>query len=140
MPVRILFHSVKTNAEKLNLIYKISDAAYRNGQRLLIHVPTFQAAHYLDTFLWKSSEESFLPHVVSDMPTSEWIAITQQSEVNINRATRVLNLHVQTINFFDQLEEIHEIYDQTTAEKLNMTKQKIQAYEAKGLKIISPIL
>ena len=129
---RVIFYRVKENATKIQLICKKGEEAFSQEKRLLIAVPNFQAAQYIEELLWRNPRESFMPHVVTDTPTSEWIAITMQNEKNVNQATRLLNLCTTPSPFYEHIKEIYEFYDASLPEKGELSEQRLQYYTSKG--------
>lgn len=129
----IIFISVQNNASKLDLISTKSLESLQTKKRLLITTPNLRAANYIDLLLWKSPEDSFIPHIVSDMPTNEWIVITLQNQVNNNQASRIINLCNETSPLYSSVEEVYELYDETHPEKLQLSQQKLQFYKSLGL-------
>ena len=87
------------------------------------------------TLLWKLPADSFLPHVVSDTPTSEWIAITMQEQQNVNLADRLLNLCPTVLPLSTQVIEIFELYDESSAEKSEFSEKRIRDYQSRGITI-----
>ena len=92
VPIKVTFYRVKNNSAKIQLICRKAQEAFQYERRLLISVPNIEAAHYIDALLWKFPEESFMPHVIAETETQEWIAITSQEKHNINQAPHLLNL------------------------------------------------
>lgn len=132
---KVIFYRVKDNASKLGWISAKAREAYDHEKRLLIVVPNLQAAHYVDSLLWRMPEESFIPHVVTDMPTIEWVAITLQEQSNVNQATRLLNLCSGPTPLYGQMEEIFEIFDETSADKAALSQQRLRYYQEKGVSV-----
>lgn len=130
----IFFFKVKSNSAKLELICKKSVEAYEQKKRLLIFVPNLKSAHYIDRLLWHFSAESFVPHVVTDMPTAEWIAITLQNKINVNKASHILNLTGDISGIFEQIEEVFEVFDETSEEKTQQSREKIHLYQSREFK------
>lgn len=126
---------MKDNAAKIHLICTKVQEAFKQEKRLLITVPNFQAAQYIETLLWRVPPESFMPHVVADTATSEWIAITMQDQQNINQAARLLNLCPGAPLLFQQVEELYDLYDETHPQKIELSQQRLQFYQSKGLLI-----
>lgn len=127
---KVTFYSIRDNRDKIRLVSDKSIHAYRDAKRLLISVPNLQSAHYIDTLLWSTPPDSFLPHIVSDMPTTEWIAITLQNEINVNESPRVLNLSPRPC--FLPVEEIYEIFDESHPDKTLLSENKIRLYKEQG--------
>lgn len=107
--------------------------AFKQEKRLLIAVPNFQAAQYVETLLWKVPAESFIPHVVADTSTSEWVAITMQEQHNVNQAARLLNLCPTPSTLYQQISEVYEFYDETHPQKAELSQQRLQLYQSKGI-------
>jgi DNA polymerase-3 subunit chi len=124
---------VKDNSAKIHLICTKAQEAFKQEKRLLIAVPNFQAAQYIEALLWRVPAESFMPHVVADTPTSEWIAITMQEQHNVNQAIRLLNLCSIPSALHQQVAEVYELYDETHPQKTKLSEQRLQFYQSKGL-------
>lgn len=124
---------MKDNSAKIHLICTKAQEAFKQEKRLLITVPNFLAAQYIESLLWRTPSDSFMPHVVADTPTTEWIAITMQDQLNVNQASRLLNLCPTPSALYQQVNEIFELYDETHPEKVELSKQRLQFYQSKGL-------
>jgi DNA polymerase-3 subunit chi len=132
--IKVTFYKIKDNAAKLRWICRKTEEAYEWEKRLLIYVPSQEAGHYIDTLLWKYSEQSFLPHQFTDRPTLDWIAITQTNH-NINQASWLMNLSNQPLPLPDSFEEVFELYDETHPDKRAASLAKIESYKLKGIKV-----
>jgi DNA polymerase-3 subunit chi len=130
---KVLFYRVKDNTAKLHLICSKAQEAFKQEKRLLIAVPNLQAAQYIDTLLWRQPAESFLPHVITDSSVSEWIAITIQDQHNVNQAVRLLNLCSSPSPLYQHVEEVYDLFDETHPEKVELSQQRVQFYQSKGL-------
>lgn len=107
--------------------------ALQHEKRLLIAVPNLEAAQYVDALLWKTPEESFIPHVITQAATSEWIAITTQQHLNVNQATCLLNLCTPPSLLYQQMDEIYDLYDETHSQKIELSQQRMHFYQTKNL-------
>lgn len=130
---KVTFYRVKDNSAKIQFICTKVQEAFKQEKRLLIVVPNFQAAQFIDTLLWKTPADSFMPHVVSDTPTSEWVAITMQEEQNINQAVRLLNLCPNASPLSQLVSEVYELYDESMADKAELSKKRVEVYQSKGV-------
>lgn len=128
-PVQASFYRIKDNPSKLELICSKAKEAIDQEKKLLILVGTLEAGQYIDALLWRKPEESFIPHLFTQNSTNEWIAITMHQS-NINQAPRVLNLQLNAISFFQEFEEIIELYDETTPEKIKFSKDRLKYYQS----------
>lgn len=133
---KVFFYRVKDNGAKIKLISTKAHEAFQTEKRLLIAVPSFEAAQYVDSLLWRTPEESFLPHVISDTKTKEWIAITMQDKENINQSSRLLNLTSSVSSLAYTIEEIFELYDETHPQKKELSEKRVIEYQAKGCQIV----
>lgn len=133
---KVTFFKIKDNREKVQFICTKAEEAYRQEKKLLILVPTEAAGQYVDSLLWKFPENSFMPHVLTSVPTAQWIAITTLTE-NLNQAPRLLNLTGQAVTL-PHFEEIYEIFDETAPDKLQTSKEKIASYQAKKVHLVLP--
>lgn len=129
------FFETETNKHKLELICKLSQKCFVENKKLLILVPSLEAAHYIDQLLWKHPQESFLPHVVSDLITACPIAITMQASENVNCATYLLNLTNRPAPAIERIEWIYEFVDKTNQQKNQEAEYKKKNYEERKAKI-----
>lgn len=134
---KVTFYHVKDNAAKIQLICSKAKDSFQLEKRLLITVPSFDAAQYVESLLWRFPEESFMPHVIADTTTKEWIAITMQNKDNINQAPRLLNLCPNVSPLSHEVEEIYELYDEAHPQKKELSEQRIREYQAKGFLVKS---
>lgn len=133
--MKVTFYKVKDNSSKIQLIVNKAQEAYLHEKRLLIVVPNSDAAQYVDSLLWRIPQDSFLPHIISDTPTEEWIAITTQDKHNINQACLLLNLCSTPTTLYQKVEEIFDLIDETHQNKIELSLQRLSFYQAKGLTI-----
>lgn len=136
MNPKVIFYHVKDNGSKIRLISSKAQEAFQIEKRLLITVPSFEAAQYIESLLWRTPEESFMPHVISDTKTKEWIAITMQDKENVNQAPRLLNLCPICSPLSVTVEEVYELFDESHPQKKEQSEKRIQDYEAKGFKVV----
>ena len=127
------FFQVKDNAIKIGTICKLVQEAMKKEKKIIIHVPNEEAAKYIDALLWKTPEESFLPHVIANKPTKEWVVITETG-LNLNEAPLLLNLRPSSPSI-DKFEEIYEFYEIAHPEKVKIAENKMKEYEAKQIAV-----
>lgn len=129
---KITFIRVKDNQEKCACILQRAQAVFFEEKRLLIAVPNMEAAQYVDTLIWHTPEDSFIPHTIAQGPCQDWIAITTLSQ-NVNQAQILLNLSPQACSFYLAFEQVYELYDASHPQKEALAKQKLVDYQAKGI-------
>ena len=110
---QVTFYRVKDNQSKLSIICTQAKEAFNKSKKLLIIAPSFQAAQFIDTLLWRHPAESFLPHVISDTMTNEWIAITIQDQANVNQASVLFNLRSTATPLLNGIQHICEFFDES---------------------------
>jgi DNA polymerase III subunit chi len=135
MFTEVIFFTVKDNSGKVQWICQKVQEAMQNEKRLLITVPSEEAASYLDTLLWKTPEESFVPHIISRSPNSEWVVISTLSTHNLNQAQYLINLSLPPSPIYHHFEKIFELYDLTHPQKQQASDEKLAYYQSKGIKI-----
>lgn len=128
LKLNVLFHKVATNAEKLKKVAAIIDEALHQRLKILILVPNMQAAEFLDKYLWQISDESFIPHCISNAATNECAVITTLHE-NVNKASLLLNLNPNISPISHCFEAIHDLEDLTSPEKALLSKERRIAYQ-----------
>lgn len=134
-PAKVIFYRVKDNAAKIHVICAKAKESFQLERRLLISVPSFEAAQYIESLLWKVPEESFMPHVIADTATKEWIAITLQDQHNSNQSPRLLNLCPTFSPLSHQVEEVYELFDESHPQKLKASEQRMQEYRSNGFRV-----
>lgn len=135
--VKVTFYHVQDNPSKIQLICAKAKEAFQLEKRLLIAVPSFDAAQYIESLLWRFHEESFMPHVIADTTTKEWIAITMQDKDNVNQAPSLLNLCPLFSSLALKVEEVFEFYDESHPQKKELSEQRRRYYQANGFLITS---
>lgn len=122
MKKAILFQ-VKSSQEKIPFIYNVAKKQFDLGHRLLIRTPDQKASEYINTILWSTPKESFLPHQIALEPCEELICITYLP-VNVNSANVCLNLTQNAI--IDG--SFHLIYDFEMKDQNASSSLKIKEY------------
>lgn len=128
---QIIFIRVPDNIAKIQRLCAIIHDHFVKKDRVLIVVPSNEAATYLDKLLWKLPEESFTPHILANSPTKEQVAITTATS-NINQASTIINLLNSVHPNPGAVEVIYELLDLTSKEKEEASRQKQSAYRNAG--------
>lgn len=131
----IYFLKVKDNSIKIQRLCKVIQELFLQRKRVLVLAPTMEAAIYLNQLLWKYAEESFLPHVYSDMPSKEAVVITTDKE-SANKAEIQINLCAQPYESYGKFECMYEFFDETSPEKAEQSKQRYSWYKEKGAEVV----
>lgn len=136
-PSQVIFYPVKTNSEKLSLICVKVAESFLSGKRILIAVPSPEAAAYIDQLLWRQPEESFIPHLVSNKAPQERVVIAVNPAQNFNQAQIFLNLLPDASPLAAQFQMVYELFDETDASKAGQSRQRQDKYRQQGLAVSS---
>lgn len=121
---QVHFLQIADNAQKMLTLCTLAQKHFYAKEKMLICVPTDEAAAYIDLLLWRMPEESFIPHEIAN-PAKITIA---KSTENINEATILINLGPQIPINLDAFACIYELYDKTHPSKVEQAEQKLAAY------------
>ena len=131
--LEVHFLRVTDNQEKLFKICQVVHHYFDLNKSILILVPNQEVASYIDQLLWKTPEESFLPHSIVEAPSDDKVAIAC-SPTNFNNASIIMNLTTE-IHPFNEYEVTIELFDETHSSKKDLSKQKIERYKQQQVKI-----
>lgn len=131
---KVYFLRVTDAATKLNSICQVTHRHYNKKETILIAVPSQEAAVYLDQLLWRQPNDSFLPHVISEVPTQELVVITTSS-ANVNQAKIVINLCPAIPVNLGEYSIIYDLLDLTHPTKEQLSHKRQSAYQALGYEI-----
>ena len=128
---QVFFIRVNDNLSKIQKICTLVHSHFVKKDKVLIVVPSNEAALYLDHLLWKMPEESFIPHAIVHGTTKEQIAITTHLS-NVNQASTLVNLLGNMHPNPGSVDKIYELLDLTSKEKEEISRQKQEAYRISG--------
>lgn len=128
---RVCFIRVTDNTSKLQKLCAVIHDHFIKKEKVLIVVPSAEAAKYIDQLLWRMPEESFVPHVIANGTTNEQIAITT-SFSNLNGALTLVNLLPNICTSLGSIDMIYELLDLTSKEKEEISRRKQEAYKNTG--------
>ena len=133
--IRITFFQVSNDQETRQAILSLAQDYFEKREPLLIRVPHQQALEYVDLLLWRSPQDSFLPHVVQDTPCSDLITLTTTT-TNPNSARSVLNLSKGGVpNESLTFRRIYEFEDMKNSQKNKIAQDKYIFYRNFGCSI-----
>lgn len=119
MHPNIVFFPVKDISSKLLKICHTAQLHLEKKETLLILVPDQTVWEFIDQLLWKLPEDSFLPHPCS------LISIELQPKED---GSALFNLRPMSFLEKNYFKTIYELEDHTSSEKLQLSKQRYQAY------------
>ncbi len=132
--MNIIFITVRDTQAKLAKLCSIAQRHFSSATPLLFMTADEKAKSFLDELLWKMPPESFLPHVASNMPCKELIAITSGSQ-NVNEAKAIFNLTPAPLTLEQEGLTIYEFDEQSSEARRKASEERYNAYRQKGLPI-----
>ncbi|HSX13244.1 MAG TPA: DNA polymerase III subunit chi [Chlamydiales bacterium] len=126
---RVIFFHVRDAASKLKWICQTTREHFEKQEPFLILVEDIKSQEFVDDLLWRLPETSFLPHVVSDEPTNDFIAITKTKN-NVNQARVAFNLCSTPLLIDSPFRIIYEFEDLTNPNKSKLSSIRFDAYKA----------
>lgn len=128
---RVIFFQVSDNAAKLKKIVEMAQYHFSHKEPLLFFVEEEKSEKFVDELLWKQPPTSFLPHVVTDLPSNDFIVITK-SKNNVNNAKVVFNLCPTALFLSEPVKIIYEFEDLTAPIKKNLSSERFDCYKKAG--------
>lgn len=133
-PTRVVFFQVRDNQAKLDRIVEMAQSHFEKKEPFLILLEDARSQHFVDEVLWKLPKTSFLPHLATDEPTTEWIAISKIKK-NVNGAKAAFNLCPTPLLIEGPFRVIYEFEDLTALTKQNLSSLRFDAYKRAGFLI-----
>ncbi len=127
----ITFLNVADNASKLKKLCEAVQRHFMAKEKVLIAVPSDEAAAYIDQLLWRMPEESFMPHVIAERQCNERVVITKSNE-NINKAEVLINLRAEIPTGINDYHIIYDLLDHTHPTKVEQSRKRQDAYKSAG--------
>ncbi len=132
---KAIFFDVKNATDKLKKIYQTATSHFEKKEPLLILVSDAAAALFIDEWLWKIEDASFLPHAVSDTPSKEIILISTTQEAH--ERPFLFNLGADLPMRTDKIKIFYEFDDSSSPSKKELSKKKFTYYRNLGFLIES---
>ena len=132
---RFIFFQVSNASAKCKKITDTAKNHFEKKESLIFFVENEKAALFVDELLWKFPETSFLPHLITDEPTTEPLVITT-SKINVNQASFAFNL-CPTPLLIEGFQIIYDFEDLSTQSKQNLSGIRLNAYKQGGLILTS---
>jgi len=134
--IRVTFFQVCDDQQKRNKIIGLAQEYFEKNEPLVIRLPHEKALEYVDILLWRSPQESFLPHAIKDESCKDLIVLTT-SEENPNEARSILNLCPKPVaNKNLSFTRIYELEDLASSHKNNAAQQRYKNYKEQGFSVI----
>jgi|GEM_PF-3011330 len=130
MQAKVLFHSITKPAEKITTLIRIVHESFKKKDSLHIIVDSEKAASFIDSLLWSTPSDSFIPHGPKELITIGNTTIPDDVFHVLNTTKTPLNDPKQ---YFTTLYEFEE--KNTEGEKIFM--KKFHYYTQRGFTVIS---
>ena len=135
--VRVTLFQVHDDNQKRQKIVQIAEEYFEKKEPLLIRLPHLKALEYVDLLLWRSPQDSFLPHVIKDQPCNDYLVLTSTKE-NPNSARSILNLCSEPVeNEKLSFIKIYELEDLSSTQRHHATQESYKTYKGAGFTIIT---
>ena len=134
MSTRVVFFQVRDTQVKLLRLAEMAKFHFEKREPFLILVEDDKALTFVDELLWKLPEVSFLPHVATEVETTEWVAITK-TKTNVNRAKAAFNLCSTPLLIEGPFRIVYDFEDLTSLNKKNLSSLRFDAYKKAGFPI-----
>ena len=125
---RVIFLQVGHATTKLNWIAQIAQEHFYKKERLLIVCEDDKALAFTDELLWKFPPNSFLPHAIINVLSTESIALTKEKK-NLNDARFAFNLCSTPLLIEGPFRFIYDFEDTSSPNKKLLSQMRFDAYK-----------
>ncbi len=125
---RVVLFQVKDVKEKLLRLTEATAVHFEKKEPMLIVVEDEKTEQYVDELLWKTPASSFLPHVISSTPSTEFVVITRVKQ-NLNQAKYAFNLCPTPLLIDGPFRIIYDFEDLTSPHKKLLSTHRFDAYK-----------
>jgi DNA polymerase III subunit chi len=133
---RVVLFQIRKSFEKLKSLINTAELHFNQKESFIIFAEDKKAAEYVDELLWKSPQTSFLPHILSDIETNEYIVINH-SKNNVNKARFAFNLSPTPLLVQGPFKIIYDFEDLTSPSKKQFSEIRFDSYKKSGYLIES---
>ncbi len=130
---KVVFFNVAKASDKLKKIFQTAEMHFVKKEPLLVLVSDGTSALFIDEWLWKMEESSFLPHEIADRPSDELIVIATSNE--LHQRHFLFNLCPEPPSMMDKVKIFYEFDDSSSCAKQELSKKKFAFYKEKGFSI-----
>ncbi len=133
---KAVFFQIKDVKSKVIKLIQTALYHFQKKEPIIIFVNDSISETFVDEILWKQPLESFLPHVVSQESSSDFIVITK-TDKNLNNAHFIFNLCPQIPMIDKTFKTIYDYDDLTSQKKQELSKKRFDDYRNMGFVIES---
>lgn len=128
------FYVLKSNANgnRYALACRITEKAWQQGHRVLIHTQSSEDARHMDRLLWTFRDQSFVPHGLLAIAEKVLNPVLIDSAGDAGDEVDVLvNLADEVPRFFSRFERVAECVDNDTSVRL-CGRNRFRFYRDRG--------
>ncbi len=127
---RVVLFQIRSSGAKLSCLTTTAALHFKKKESLIILAEDEKAALFVDELLWRSPATSFLPHIATEEPTSDYIAISRLKN-NVNHSRHAFNL-CPTPLLTGPFKTIYDFEDLTSPSKQQFSALRFDAYKRAG--------
>jgi len=117
---------------RLRFACRLTDKAYRLGNRVFIHTESAQQTRLLDDLLWTFQQNSFIPHSLYQDATEAPAPVLLAHDAEPDASSQVLiNLAAEVPLFFSRFERVAELVNED-AETRRAGRSRYSFYKERG--------
>ena len=117
---------------RLRFACRLTDKAYRLGNRVFIHTESAQQTRLLDDLLWTFQQNSFVPHSLYQDTGETPAPVLLAHDAEPDAGSQVLiNLAAEVPLFFSRFERVVEIVDQDENQR-QQARERFKFYRDRG--------
>ena len=118
--------------DKLAVARQLTAKAFARGMHVMLYAPDQALAQTLDTILWTTPAQSFLPHCRDTHPLASQTPVLIGETVDaVKRADVMINLHHERPSAFSRFGRLLEIVG-LAADDVELGRQRYRFYRERG--------
>jgi DNA polymerase IIIc chi subunit len=130
---KAIFFTVQSAQDKVKKIFQTAKEHFGKKEPFLLLVPDMAAATFIDEWLWKMEETSFLPHTITEESSEELIVISPLQAPHERHF--LFNLCSPPPQFHEKIKIVYEFDDSSSPLKSELSKKKFSFYREKDFLI-----
>ena len=133
---RVIFFQVQNASAKLDRLVETVQTHFHRKEHVLILADDERALAFADELLWKSPPNGFLPHVICEEESQEWIVLAKVKK-NLNKAKVAINLCSTPLLIEGPFRIVYDFEDFSSSNKKMLSQIRYTAYRQAGFPIES---
>lgn len=124
----VVFFQVSDANAKLKCLVQITHFHFIRKEKMLIFAEDDKALQFVDEYLWKASQETFLPHSIISDASTEWIGLTKIKK-NLNEARFAFNLCSTPLIIEGPFHTVYDFEDLSSPNKKLLSSSRFDGYK-----------